>query len=260
MAYNGRRMRGGSRRSGDAVLVQTMARVLLFPALLLYLELVLHIYMKMSLAYVPVYLVFSLAGGFLLSALALPWRRLPNSLVAKILAVFISVIYVAEMIAKTILQTYYGPSSLKTAAGNKLSDYADVIIPTVLSKLPVFLLPSILLIVFGTRLLGFERLDFRFAGLVVIACAVFHIVGLGVIHLPWKGDLTPARLYRMDTNIDDQVEQLGLLTMLRLDMKHQIFPVKNTMGNDFSGIGGLTPGGSSSGSQTPARWSTPPPT
>ena len=255
MAYNGRRMRGSSRRSGDAVLVQTMARVLLFPALLLYLELVLHIYMKMSLAYVPVYLVFSLAGGFLLSALALPWRRLPNSLVAKILAVFISVIYVAEMIAKTILQTYYGPSSLKTAAGNKLSDYADVIIPTVLSKLPVilvFLLPSILLIVFGTRLFGFERLDFRFAGLVVIACAVFHVVGLGVIHLPWKGDLPPARLYHMDTNIDDQVEQLGLLTMLRLDMKHQIFPVKNTMGNDFSGIGGLTPGGSSSGSTDPA--------
>lgn len=256
MAYNGRRMSGGrgqSRRSGDAVLVQTMTRVLLFPALLLYLELVLHIYMKMSLAYAPVYLVFSLAGGLLLSALTLPWRRLPNSLTAKLLAVLISVIYAAEMIAKTILQTYYGPSSLKTAAGNKLSDYADVIIPTVLSKLPiilVFLLPSILLIVFGTRLLGFERLDVRFAGLVVIACAVFHVVGLGVIHLPWKGDLTPARLYHMDTNIDDQVEQLGLLTMLRLDVKHQIFPVKNTMGNDFSGIGDLTP--SSSGSEDPS--------
>lgn len=248
MAYNGRRTSGRSRRSGDAVLAQTMARVLLFPALLLYLELALHIYMKMSLAYVPVYLVLSLAGGLLLSALALPWRRLPNSLAAKILAVLISVIYAAEMIAKTILQTYYGPSSLKTAAGNKLSDYADVIISTVLSKLPiilVFLLPSILLIIFGTRLLGFERLDVRFAGLVVAACAVFHVVGLGVLHLPWKGDLTPARLYGMDTNIDDQVEQLGLLTMLRLDVKHQIFPVKNTMGNDFSGIGALNPGGSS---------------
>ena len=253
MAYNGRRMSGRSRRGGDAVLVQTMARVLLFPALLLYLELVLHIYMKMSLAYVPVYLVFSLAGGFLLSALALPWRRLPNSLVAKIMALLISVIYAAEMIAKTILQTYYGPSSLKTAAGNKLTDYADVIISTVLSRLPIillFLLPSILLIVFGTRLLGFERLDIRFAGLVVGACVVFHIVGLGVIRLPWKGDLTPNRLYHMDTNIDDQVEQLGLLTMLRLDVKHQIFPVKNTMGNDFSGIGDLTP--TSSGSADPS--------
>lgn len=250
MAYNGRRMSGRSRRGGDAVLVQTMARVLLFPALLLYLELVLHICMKMSLAYAPVYLVFSLAGGLFLSALALHWRRLPNSLVAKILALLISVVYVAEMIAKTILQTYYGPSSLKTAAGNRLTDYADVIISTVLSKLPiilVFLLPSILLIVFGTRLLGFERLDIRFAGLVVIACVVFHIVGLGVLRLPWKGDMTPGRLYKVDTNIDDQVEQLGLFTMLRLDVKHMIFPVKNTMGNDFSGIGDLTPTSSGSG-------------
>lgn len=255
MAYNGRRMSGRSRRGGDAVLVQTMARVLLFPALLLYLELVLHISMKMSLAYAPVYLVFSLAGGLFLSALALPWRRLPNSLAAKILAFLISAVYAAEMIAKTILQTYYGPSSLKTAAGNRLTDYADVILSTVLSKLPIillFLLPSILLIVFGTRLLGFERLDIRFAGLVVAACVVFHIVGLGVIRLPWKGDLTPSRLYRVDTNIDDQVEQLGLFTMLRLDVKHMIFPVKNTMGNDFSGIGGLTPGGSSSGSEDPS--------
>ena len=255
MAYNGRRTSGRSRRSGDAVLAQTMARVLLFPALLLYLELVLHIYMKMSLAYVPVQLVFSLAGGLLLSALALPWRRLPNSLVAKILAFVLSALYVAEMIAKTILQTYYGPRSLKTAAGNRLGDYADVIISTVLSKIPiilVFLLPAILLTVFGTRLLGFERLDIRFAGLVVIACAVFHIAGLGVIRLPWKGDLTPARLYRMDTNIDDQVEQLGLFTMLRLDVKHQIFPVKNTMDADFSGIGNLNPGSGSSGSGDPA--------
>lgn len=255
MAYNGRRMSGRSRRNGDAVLVQTMARVLLFPALLLYLELVLHIYMKMSLAYVPVYLVFSLAGGLFLSALALPWRRLPNSLVAKILAVLLSVIYVVEMIARTILQTYYGLSSLKTAAGNKLTDYADVIISTVLSRLPiilVFLLPSILLCIFGTRLLGFERLDVRFAGLVVIACVVFHVVGLGVLHLPWKGDLTPSRLYKVSTDIDDQVEQLGLLTMLRLDVKHMFFPPENDMDADFSGIGTLTPGGSSSGSADPS--------
>ena len=48
--------------------------------------------------------------------------------------------------------------------------------------------------------------------------------------------------------MDDQVEQLGLLTMLRLDIKHMIVPVSNTMGNDFSGLEVLTPpGGSSAG-------------
>ena len=252
MAYNGRRLGGThrrSRRGENAVLFQTMARVLLFPALLAYLELVFHIHMKTALVYAPVYLVFGTAGGLFLSALALPWTRLGNSLTAKILAVLISVLYVVEIIAKTILQSYYGPSSLKMAAGNRLTDYSDVIISTVLSKLPiilVFLLPSILLCVFGRQLLGFARLDIRFAGLVLAGSLLFHAVGLGFIHLPWKGDLTPSMLYRMDTNFDDQVEQLGLWTMLRLDVKHMVFPVKNTMGNDFSGLDTLNPNGSNS--------------
>ena len=101
------------------------------------------------------------------------------------------------------------------------------------------MLPSILLCVFGDWLLGFERLDIRFAGLVLAAAAVFHVVGLGVVHLPWNGELTPAQLYRMDSNMDDQVEQLGLWTMLRLDVKHMIFPPSRDLDADFSGLEGL---------------------
>lgn len=254
MAYNGRRKgRRHSRRGGDEVVMQTMARTLLFPLLLIYLELVFHIYMKTAPAYAPVYLVFGIAGGFFLSALTLPWSRTVNALAAKILAVLISVIFGAEVVAKTILQTYYGPSALKMAAGNRLTDYSDVIVSTILSKLPILLLlllPAILLCVFGGRLFGFERLDIRFAGLVLAAALVFHVVGLGVIRLPWKGDLTPGELYQMSGNGDDQVEQLGLWTMLRLDVKHMIVPAKNTMGSDFSGLDALNPAGS--GSEPPS--------
>ncbi|MCI9156825.1 MAG: LTA synthase family protein [Lawsonibacter sp.] len=252
MGYNGKRSRGASRRDGGG-LDRTLVRVLLFPALMVYLELVMHIYMKTSLAYAPVYVVFAVAAGFFFSALTLPWSRTVNGVLTKVLAVLLSVICGVELIAKTILQTYYGPSALKMAAGNKLTDYSDVIVSTVIRSIPILLLlllPAILLCVFGGRLVGFARFDPRFAGLVLAACVVFHVVGLGVIHLPWRGDLTPARLYQMDTNIDDQVEQLGVFTMLRLDAKHMVFPVKNTMGGDFSGIGTLTPpggGASSSG-------------
>ena len=250
MSYNGRRSRGSARRrGGDRALVQTMARVLLFPALLLYLELVLHIHMKNAPIYFPVYLFFSVAGGFFLSALALPWRRSANALTAKILAVFLSLLYVVEMIAKTILQTYYGPSALKMAAGNRLTDYSEVIVSNVIRSIPtilIFFVPAVLLCVFGSRLLGFERLDVRFAGLVLGTCAVFHMVALGAVHLPWKGDLTPAMLYKMNSNANDQVEQLGLLTMLRLDVKYMMFPPKNDMDADFSDIGTLNPGASSS--------------
>ena len=252
MAYNGRSMGRGrrrSRRGGDEVLVQTMARVLLFPALLIYLELVFHIHMKTALVYAPVYLFFGIAGGFFLSALTLPWSRTTNCITTKVLAVLVCVIFGAEVVAKTILQSYYGPSALKMAAGNRLTDYSDVIVSAILSKLPILLLlllPAILLCVSGRRLLGFERLDIRFAGLVLAAALVFHVVGLGVIHLPWKGDLTPSGLYHMSGNGDDQVEQLGLWTMLRLDAKHMIFPAKNTMGNDFSGLDTLNPSGTRS--------------
>ncbi len=259
MGYNGRRMSGSrsrSRRSEAAVLIQTLERVLLFPALLFYLELVLHIYMKTSLAYMPVYVVFSLAAGLFFSALTLAWPPKVNSVISKILSVVLSVVYAAEVVAKTILQTYYGPSALEVAAGNRLTDYADVIVSTVIRSIPVILillLPAVLICIFGNDFPGFERFDIRFAGLVLGGCVLCHILGIGVTLLPWKGDITPAMLYKMDTNMDDQVEQLGMFTMLRLDAKHMIFPVKNTMGHDFDGLDSLNTGnGSASSSGSPA--------
>ena len=184
MAYNGRRMGAGrrSRRSDEAVMARTMGRVLLFPVLLIYLELVLHIHMKTALVYFPVYLVFSVAAGLFFAALTLPWTPVVNGVLVRVLAVVVSLVFVVEMIAKTILQTYYGPSSLGTAANNRLTDYSDVIISTVLQKLPIILimlLPAILVCVLGGGLMGFERFDIRFAGLMLGGCVVFHVLGLG---------------------------------------------------------------------------------
>ena len=244
-SYNGR----GVRRRGDGAIAQTMERVFLFPALLIYLELVIHIYTKTSLSYLPVYLLFALAGGLVCSALAMPLRRRGNRLTACILAALISLVFCVELVAKKILQTYYGPSALKLAAGNRLTDYASVIFSTVLGSLPillVLLLPAVLLCVFGRQLLGFERLDIRFAGLVLAGALVFHVLGLGAVYLPWKGDLTPKQLYHMDTNLDDQMEQLGLWTTLRLDMKHMIFPPKGDLTGGFGDLSLLDPGAASS--------------
>ncbi len=256
-SYNGKRVYNsrGSSNFGNSQGIQTLLRVLFFPILLLYLELVLHIYMKTNLSYLPIYLVFSLAAGFLFSAITLPFRRRLNGILVKVLAIFFPLIFSIEIIAKIILQSYYPFSTIGTAAGNRLTDYLGVIIPTVLSNIPLLLalfLPTILLFLFGRRFMGYERFDVRFAGLVLAAAIIFHVVGLGVIHLPWSGDITPKQLYQVDTNINDQVEQLGLWTMLRLDLKHIVFPPKANLDNDFSGLDTLgggsssTPDGSSS--------------
>lgn len=248
-SYNGKRVYGGRSSSSreDGQFARTMCRVMFFPALFLYLELVLHLYMRTALAYFPIYLLFSLAAGLLFSAITLPFRRRVNRVLAKALALVISLVYVVEVICKKTLQSYYPLSTIETAAGNRLTDYTDVIVSSVISRIPIIallLLPAVLLLIFGSRVLGFERGGLPFAGILVAAAVVFHLLGLGAVHLPWGGDLTPKQLYRMDTNIDDQMEQLGLWTMLRLDVKHMIFPVKNDLDADFSGLGD---GSSSSG-------------
>ena len=257
-SYSGKRVCGGRSSSGyDSGASHTLGRVLFFPALFLYLELVLHITMKMKLAYLPIYLVFSLAAGFFFSALTLPFRRRVNSILTKVLAILFPLIFFVELIAKKILQSYYPFSTVGTATENHLDDYLGVIVPTVLKNIPILILmflPTILLFVLGRRLMGFDRFDVRFAGLVLGAALIFHVVGLGVIRLPWSGDLTPKQLYSTDTNIDDQVEQLGMITMLRLDLKHQIIKPKANLDSDFSGLealgGGSSGGGSSSSGDT----------
>lgn len=259
--YRGRRKVRGSDRN---ILLRAAGRAAFFPLLLAYLELVLHIAMGMDLKYCVIYLLFALSMGCLFSALTMPFKRLVNRVLVKVLAVVISLLYVVEIIAKKILQNFYSFSSLGMAAGNHLTDYTQVILSMVARNIPlilVLLLPAILVIIFGNATLRFPRTDVRFAGMMVVAAAVFHLLGLGAVHLPWGGDLTPKQLYRVDTNLDDQVEQLGLVTMLRLDVKHQFVPAGTLLDDDFTGLpvppsaGPSDPAGEES--QDPAASSTP---
>ena len=52
--------------------------------------------------------------------------QLPQ-LLSRVLAVLISLVYIVEIIAKKILQSYYPLSTLGTAAGNRLTDYSEAL-------------------------------------------------------------------------------------------------------------------------------------
>lgn len=231
--YQGRRE---SAAPANGMAARMVGRILFFPFLFVWLELTLHLYMKAEMRYFIIWFLFALAAGFIFSAITMPFKRKVNRVLAKIFAPIITLIYVVELIAKKILTNYYPFSTLGLAAENKLTDYADAILSTVVESIPIILvmfLPAILLIALGSRVLLFPRTDVRFAGLIALLMVVFHLLGLLAVHLPWSGDLTPARLYKVDTNLDDQVEQLGLLNMLRLDLKYQIVPAGSLLDDDF---------------------------
>ena len=242
-----------SGKPGYGDLRKQVFRFLVFPLEFLFLEGLLHLYMGAPLKYAPIWVLFALAAGLFFSALTMFFPRKVNMVLFCIFAAIFPLIYIVEMIAKTILQTYYPVSFLQTAAGNRLTDYMDIIIPTVLSFLPVILVCYALVIaviVLGIRNADFEQQEPRIAIFMVAGIVVLHLAGLGAVHFPWGGDLPPAQLYNMDSGIDDQVEQLGMWTMLRLDVKHMFIRPSTSASGDFSGLDTLSGDGSGSGSSS----------
>ncbi|MDD7115260.1 MAG: LTA synthase family protein [Flintibacter sp.] len=228
---------------------------LYLPLLLVYLEVVLHLATGNAMTYFPIYLLFSLSAGSLLALLPILLPPLAGRILTVLLSFLLTLLFAAELIAKHTLQAYYPLSTLETAVGNRLSDYAGVILPATAAALPlllVFFLPTLLLWPLFRWGLAQGQPPRRGAAIFAAAAVAFHLLGLAVVHAPWPGDLTPAKLYRSDTNFDDQVEQLGLVTMLRLDVKHMLFPAKAGLDSDFDGLDGLDSSGDGSGGDTSA--------
>jgi len=195
--------------------------------------------MGMSLRYFPIWLMFCVSAGLFIGAFTIPFPLWGNRIAAKLLTTLLCVIYAVEVIAKRILQSYYPISTLKTALENRLSDYAGVIFSTVRAHIPLlflFLLPVLVLLLFGNIFPGYAPHTFRLFGSMAAGALAFHLAGLAACYLPWSGDVTPRTLYRMDTNMSDQVEQLGMFTMLRLDVQHLILPSLAGLEHGFSGL------------------------
>lgn len=221
---------------------------LYFPLLLVYLELVLHLAVGAHMTYFPIYALFSLSMGSLLGLFSVLFSPKVNRWLAAALSAMLTLLFAAEFLAKRTLQAYYPLSTLETAAGNRLGDYSDVLFAALWATLPLLILmflPTLLLAFLAKRFLAEKRPARRCALFFAAGAVVFHLLGLAVVHAPWPGDLTPAQLYASDTNLEDQVEQLGLVTMLRLDVKYMFFPPKSNLDSDFSAPGGSSQSGSS---------------
>ena len=230
-------------------------RIFVLAALAVYLELVFHLYMGLDMRYAPVFLCAAAAWGLLATAVVLLLPRKVRRAVGAVITLLMTVVYMAECICKVILQQYYQIiGGLETAAGNHLGDYSAAVWGALAENIPGILLMVVLPL--GAYFLatretkkdpGEADIDgqtaegnapteknsdekkerqakWKQAVLTFGAACVFCAACLAsVFLLPWKGDINPAYLCRTDLYTDDQVEQLGLVTMLLQDVRHSIF-------------------------------------
>ena len=186
------------------------AALLFFPVYCVWLELVLHIFMKMDLKYLPIWLMHGLMYGCIFNFITFIWPKKASLIVGKVIACFAALVFCIEFVAKNILQDFYPASMLKTAAGNRLIDYIGAIVQEVLAKCYViilFLAPAVLLCIFVKEL---PKIRMKKRGILIVsifAAIVFYLVGMFFIILPWKGGVSPKELYNTDTAYDDQPHQ-----------------------------------------------------
>ncbi len=217
-------------------------RLLVFPLMLMWLELCIHIADSIPLGSAPVYCAFGLSAGFVLSAILRKLNEKHAVKAAAVLAVFLTLTYGGEFMARTILQTYYPFSMMGIAAGNKLYEFIGIVIQRIWDRklsLVMMLLPSLFILpncssIFGKATEGDEtgetgeppRRSSKAVSPVlacILAFALLHGTGLVLLGSS-EEELSPRKLYHMDTNYNEQVEQLGLCTMLRLDVRNMLFP------------------------------------
>lgn len=205
------------------------SKFLFFPLTFAYLEIVFHLYMGLGLKFLPIYLFFSISFGLLASILTNYFSKTVNQILSIVITAGISFIYVVEMLCRVILSSFYQVSSLKTASHNHLSDYSGAILKGIKQTdtgIILLFVPLFILLFFGSYLISYKKKNKKGIASVFLLALITYVLGYSALFLPYKSYYLPHDLYDSDTNIEAQVNELGVVNMLRLDLKHMIFGVR----------------------------------
>ena len=208
----------------DAPKKRSLWPLFFFPMALLYHELLLHafdrtiLFWDTPLVYI---LLFSAAGGFLLSALVdiLPRRAAHN--VTYALCVFWTVLTCIEYCCKSYFKSYWGLSFITQMTGNVVGNFFSTMLEIIFGRIVFILLsflPLVLLIILRRRLLPGKTLSVRCR---VMALAVFAVCQAVGSALCYTGEDRADYTYNYVT--DYAVPRFGLAATIRLEAQYAIF-------------------------------------
>ena len=208
----------------DAPKKRSLWPLFFFPMALLYHELLLHafdrtiLFWDTPLVYI---LLFSAAGGFLLSALVDILPRRAAHIVTYALCVFWTVLTCIEYCCKSYFKSYWGLSFITQMTGNVVGNFFSTMLEIIFGRIVFILLsflPLLLLIILRRRLLPGKTLSVRCR---VMALAVFAVCQAVGSALCYTGEDRADYTYNYVT--DYAVPRFGLAATIRLEAQYAIF-------------------------------------
>ena len=208
----------------DAPKKRSLWPLFFFPMALLYHELLLHafdrtiLFWDTPLVYI---MLFSAAGGFLLSALVDILPRRAAHIVTYALCVFWTVLTCIEYCCKSYFKSYWGLSFITQMTGNVVGNFFSTMLEIIFGRIVFILLsflPLVLLIILRRRLLPGKTLSVRCR---VMALAVFAVCQAVGSALCYTGEDRADYTYNYVT--DYAVPRFGLAATIRLEAQYAIF-------------------------------------
>ncbi|MCI8401075.1 MAG: LTA synthase family protein [Lachnospiraceae bacterium] len=153
-----------------------------------------------------------------------------NYIITCALTFFCCVVFGANIVYYGVFQTYVGVfSALQQGNATQALTFGPFFVRALKSiwdnifGIILILIPFIFMLTIGRTLLSFRQRKLPVQGMVAGGIVVFHLLCLLIVNFGDRDPYSIYDLYHHNSSLGDEVEQLGLATTMRLDLKSVLF-------------------------------------
>lgn len=201
---------------------KTLYPVLFFTSTLIYLEIITHMYIYNSIDGKIIYpIIFAIPIGILFTILSGLLNQFGNKLIMWLATSISCFIFAFQLVYYRVFKVYFSIQTLGMV-NDAISEFGDDvnnainsnIIPILLTMLP---LAALYFLIRRNVFLCEKRVP-RYQGYLLIGALCFHLIALHFLPLYSKDDYSPYDLYYHSRVPELSGQQLGIITLTRLDL------------------------------------------
>jgi lipoteichoic acid synthase len=194
----------------------------LFPAVFIYLEVLLRLFSGSGLFSHLIYpVLFGIAAGLVCTCLTSPFPRKVNRIISIVLLLLSGLLFTVECLIRDSYQVYMTLGAIRTGAGGVVGGFSSELFSAIFHGIPVillFFLPAILYILLGRRRVPAWRCRLPFVALVLVLALIFSgIASVTASHGTSKDK------YKSQFSFNTGTQWFGLLTSVRLQLQQDLF-------------------------------------
>ncbi len=172
-------------------------------------------------------ILFSIPASFLLAGLFSFFSGRVNCILSTVAAAATAIWFGTQIVYSSVFMTYMETSKI-TMAGDVADGFGGEMVDAIVANIPKIVALALITAVFSLVMFVYIRPKKRtpvLCGSAVVICVVVHLLCKASLLAGGEGQYSPAEMYKQYPRIlDNNIENFGVMTSLRLEISDLIFP------------------------------------